>query len=121
MNRPHVVVPLVLLVISLSSFGQALMKRAVNAQPSGLGPVPLLRGVLGHPALYLGLALSAMGMAAWLFTLSRADLSYASPFLALGILVLIAFGALFLGEPVGARRLLGAVLVVAGMVLVGKS
>ena len=53
--------------------------------------------------------------------LAELDVGKAYPFVALGIVVTMASGALFLGESVPMLRVVGAALVIVGVILVGMS
>ena len=74
--------------------------------------------VLTTPLVIAGLACYAVSAMVWLVVLSRVDLNYAYPFLAL-MYVLIPLASKFvLHEQVPARRWLGVAVVVIGVVLV---
>jgi len=107
------VTPILLMIILASNVsavgGQVLFKKAMNrsAQPRTL-----------LPPLMMGLALYGFSMLFWLKTLSQIELSVAFPFLSLNFLGILLAARFHLGERMGASRLLGATLVLAGVVLV---
>ena len=68
-----------------------------------------------------GLFLYGVGAVLWLFVLARVPVTVAYPFVGLGFIVTLFLGWLLLGEQVSGLRLLGTLLVVCGVVLVGKS
>lgn len=119
MNRPAVVVPLTLAVVVVSALGQTLLKLAVSRLGPGVGFAEMLPGLLRTPAFYAGGFLVTASMLGWIYTLSRADLGFASPFLAMGTLVTLTMAAVILREPQPPLRLAGAAIVTLGMVLVG--
>jgi drug/metabolite transporter (DMT)-like permease len=121
MNRPAFVVPLVLLVCLLSSLGQVLFKLSVNRIGAGVGPIRAVTSLLSEPAFWGGGLLVAAGAAAWLYTLTRADLTYATPFLALSLIVTMIASALVLHEAQSVGRVVGTLVVMAGLFLVGLS
>jgi len=47
--------------------------------------------------------------------------SRAYPFVGLGFLITMSFGYLFLGEPLGLQKILGTLLVTAGVYLVANA
>jgi drug/metabolite transporter (DMT)-like permease len=77
-----------------------------------------LRAVLGPATLASGL----LGFAAYALVLAALELAPAAPVAAVretSVVIAVALAGLFLGEPVGPRRLAGAALVVVGVALLG--
>lgn len=117
---------LILVSVTLSACAQVLFKlgvapvpgQAVTGSSSLAGAViaTLLRpGVLG------GLALYGIGTVIWLHALAQTELSQAYPFVGLGFVMTAALGYLVFNEALGPSRLVGIALVIAGVVLVGRS
>jgi drug/metabolite transporter (DMT)-like permease len=122
LNRPAFVFPLTLLVTVLWAAGQTLMKRAVNAVPSGSAPLALTAIVFTDGGFWMGILVTAVGTIAWLIILSRADLSYAAPFSGVSTTLLIMVSSIvFLREPVSALRIAGTLVTAIGIALVAKS
>ncbi len=121
MNRPAVVIPLVLVVCLLGSFGQTLLKLAVNRIPAGATLGSAIGSLLSSGAFYVGGLTVSAGTLTWLFVMSRAELTYATPFLSFAFIITMATSALILHEAQPIGRVVGTVLVVVGMVLVGRS
>ncbi len=121
MNRPAVIIPLVGLVAIFGVIGQTVLKRAVNGIPES----PSLPGMVAQLArsgwFYAGVALVGAGFLSWLFVLTRADLSFATPFLALGIPLILLSSAFVLHEPIGVLRIVGTIVVTIGMFMVAMS
>jgi len=119
-NRPGEVIPIVLAVTVMGAVGQSLLKHSVNTVPPG-STLPLaLRHFLTAWHFYAGGVVVTLGFGAWLYALSRADLSYATPFLSFGFVTTMVASWLFLHEPVTVGRALGTLIIVAGMLLVGR-
>ena len=78
------------------------------------------RLVATTPWIWVGLALFGLAAILWLMVLSRAALSFAYPFAALTYVVIVTYDA-FRNEPVGALRWSGALLIVAGILLVSRT
>lgn len=82
---------------------------------------------LGHllrPALLpllVGFCLYGLSMLLWLFALSRVELSYAFPFVSLSYVGIILAARLRLGEQLYGSRILGAAIIVLGVLLVSFS
>ncbi|HRU04308.1 MAG TPA: hypothetical protein P5137_00875 [Candidatus Brocadiia bacterium] len=74
------------------------------------------------PAAWAGLSLQGAGFVLWLAVISRMELTYAFPLSgALFTLLMFVQGAYVLQEAVTPMRIAGAVLIVAGAALVGRS
>ncbi len=121
MNKPSVVIPLVVVVNVLGALGQTLLKRAINGIPSGSAAWGAVAFLARDGTFYGGACLTGAGVLTWLYVLSRADLSYATPFAGLGVVLISVASAVMLHEPVGLQRLLGTLIIAAGVVLVARS
>ncbi len=121
MNKPSVVIPLVVVVNVLGALGQTLLKRAINGVPAGTDLWGAAGSLAGNATFYGGAFLTGGGVLTWLYVLSRADLSYATPFAGLGVVLISISSALLLHEPVGLQRLLGTLIIAVGVVLVARS
>ena len=113
---------LILVSVTLSACAQVLFK-------FGVAPVPvvnpsLIGGVIStllRPGIMGGLALYGIGTLVWLRALAQTELSQAYPFVGLGFVMTAALGYLVFDEALGPTRLIGIALVIAGVVLVGRS
>ncbi len=104
----------------LSVFGQILLKLSISAIPdaSSLGLWSLLITSLKHPLTHLGLGLYGISMVLFFKLLSVAELSYVGLGLSLGIIFLLLASRLFLGEALTASKLVGCLLIVAGVFVI---
>ncbi len=74
------------------------------------------------PLVLLGLAMYGVGAFIWLIVLSRANLSYAYPMIALTYVLVPLAAWLFLNEPaIPPLRWAGMVLIIIGVALVAQS
>jgi multidrug transporter EmrE-like cation transporter len=111
----------ILLSVACSSFAHFVLKLGAN----GLSGVEVGPGMIGlalkNGWLWLGgfLHVSALGL--WIVALSRSELSFAYPFIALGFVATTIAGAWLLNEPVSAMRWVGVGMIVAGVLVVAKS
>ncbi len=113
------------LVSLLMVAGQLLLKKGMTqAGPISLRPsavLPLLLLVLRTPVLLAGWLLGSVATLVWLVLLSKLDLSYASPTLtAIYVITMLVASRLVLGETVTVWRWAGALLVVAGILLISR-
>jgi len=68
-----------------------------------------------------GAAAHGLALVLWVFALSRAPLSYAYPFIALGFVATNLVAAHALGETVAPERWIGVALICAGVVIVART
>jgi bacterial/archaeal transporter family protein len=100
----------------LSARGMALRGEARKFKPRDIAH--LLRYIVTHPLVVLGIACNAIAFFAFVALLSVSDVSFAVPATGLSYLVKVALANYFLGERVTWRRWAGAVLVMVGVVLI---
>ena len=117
---------LIVFSVSLSALAQIVLKlgmsssavvRALQDEPA-FGVVVAIATdwrVLGGLTLYFASA------AAWLFVLARMQVSAAYPFVGLGFVLTMVLGWWLLGDSLSATRLVGTLLVAAGVVLIARS
>lgn len=115
---------LALISVSLSAAGQMLLKIGMTApvarQALAQGLTPQALGVLGSPPLLGGLTCYGVGMLLWLVCLSKLPLTSAYPLVSLAIVLVLGLSVLFLGETLSSAKIVGSVLVVLGVVIIGR-
>jgi multidrug transporter EmrE-like cation transporter len=121
-----IVLMLILLGVSMSAAAQVMLKLGMSqsAIQASLGQGEAFRLVLlllHSPWLLGGLLIYGLSVIVWLLVLSRVDVSYAYPFVALGMVVTTFSGHYLLGESLPAMRLAGVAVIVAGVVLLALS
>lgn len=77
--------------------------------------------VFKQPFILIGLLLYGIGSFVWICTLSRTDLSFAYPMLSIGYVFILLISWKFFGETIDIYRILGIILITAGMVFLTKS
>lgn len=117
---------LILLAVFMSAFGQVALKLGITHPDMQLAiaaaiPSRLLIVLLTSPWLLCGLLVYVLSVAVWLVVLSKVDVSYAYPFVALGMVITTLSGRFVLGESLPAMRLLGLAVIVVGVVVVAVS
>jgi drug/metabolite transporter (DMT)-like permease len=114
---------LVLVAVCFSATGELLLKKGMTRvgvlSLHALGPT-FVR-MLGCWQLWAGLGAAACAAVFWLATISRVELSWAYPMLAMGYILVLVFSALVLGETVTPARWIGTALIVVGVILVSRS
>lgn len=105
-------------------YGQLVLKWQIG----GAGALPpahtekvlfLLRQLL-NPWIISGFAAAFLASLAWMAAMTRLDLNYAYPFMSLAFVIVMAFSVLFLGEAVTAPRVIGTLLVMAGLIVIAR-
>jgi multidrug transporter EmrE-like cation transporter len=74
-----------------------------------------------RPGILGGLACYALSVLVWIWVLSRAEASFAYPFLGLGFVLVSLAGWYVLGEDLTVHRLAGTLLVSAGVLVLASS
>jgi len=85
------------------------------------GAVPLAVRLMSEPWLWVGLICYAVSVVIWILALSRVDVSIAYPMLSIGYIVNAIAAWLWLGESLGAGRLLGIGIIVIGVFVLARS
>lgn len=122
MNRMSLIA-MILVSVVLNAAAQILLRYGARAglQPvDGWMPTAVLEVML-RPGIIGGLGCYAISVALWIYVLSRAEVSFAYPFLGLGFLVVSIAAWQLLGEPLTAYRLAGTLLVSAGVLVLATS
>lgn len=117
---------LILFSVSCSSVAQLFLKLGMVNRSHGkalaAGDWPaMLVGALLNPMVIGGLALYFFGALVWLIVLAKVDLSFAYPFVGLGFIITLVLGKLVMDEAITPQRLLGTLLVAAGVIMVAAS
>lgn len=111
--------------VAMSAVAQILMKYGMSRpamQRALAGPVAgALWQIATSPGVIGGLLVFGISVCAWLYVLSRVDVSYAYPFVSLGMVLTVASGWLLLGEALPPARILGLALIIAGVMIVAAT
>ncbi len=118
-------IPLILFTVFTNFGSQVLLKKGMmSIQEFSISADGLLKAaptIIFNPYVIIGMFLMVISMGTHLVVLSRVDISYAYPFLGLSFVLITLWGYFALGEPVGMFKILGVLLIVAGVALVAKS
>lgn len=120
------IVSMIIISILLSSAAQLLLKYGASS-PSiqkaiySHSILNLFYAMISTPQIILGLLCFGVSLILWIVILSRTDVSYAYPFVALGICLTILAGWFFFNESLSMLRIIGVVIVVAGVITVANS
>ncbi|MGQ9481559.1 EamA family transporter [Chloroflexus sp.] len=123
------VLSLLITASALTVTGEVLLKIGINHVTSQVGAFSLDPRVLWATftdwRVILGFALVFGGAIFWLGVISRVDLSFAYPLLALNYVIVLIPSRILLNETVSPVRLIGALIIVIGVIVItwgsGKS
>ena len=115
----------ILLTLIFTVYGQLVIKW----QMGGVGPLPqdhldkvtFLMKQLMNPWIFSGFVSAFVASLAWMAAMTRLELNYAYPFMSLAFVIVMILGVLFLGEVLNLRKVLGTLLVVAGLVVIARA
>ena len=120
------IVSMIIISILLSSAAQLLLKYGASS-PSiqkaiySHSILNLFYAMISTPQIILGLICFGVSLILWIVILSRTDVSYAYPLVALGICLTILAGWFFFNESLSLLRIIGVAIVVAGVITVANS
>jgi drug/metabolite transporter (DMT)-like permease len=109
---------LILLSVGLAVTGQIFLKQGASAEGPITGLNKALWVTLFKPLVLLGIFCYGLSSISWLVVLSRTELSFAYPMVALGYVLVFFLSWWFFGEQVTWVRITGLFLICFGVVLV---
>ncbi|WP_322490351.1 EamA family transporter [Chloroflexus sp.] len=123
------VLALLITASALTVTGEVLLKIGINHVTTHVGAFSLEPRVLWATftdwRVILGFTLVFGGAIFWLGVISRVDLSFAYPLLALNYVIILIPSRVLLNEPITMIRLVGALIIVIGVIVItwgsGKS
>jgi len=116
------VIIIILIGITFASLGQICWKIGMNSigSISSLNLSTLLTMFL-NPSILAGLVMYGLSTVFWLVALSKKELSYVYPFIALTFIIVLTLSKLLLNEEIGTYQLIGSGIVLLGLILIIKS
>ena len=113
-------IAIILVSVALNASAQILLRWGARRGFAAADGATLSAHVatLARPGVIGGLACYAISVVIWIYVLSRAEASFAYPFLGLGFVLVSLAGWQFLGEKFGPLRILGAGIIFAGIMVI---
>lgn len=115
----------ILLTLLFTVYGQLVLKWQMGGAgplPPGLAPkLVFLISQFLNPWVISGLLSAFVASLAWMAAMTHFELNYAYPFMSLAFVIVMALGVLFLGETVTWPKIVGTVLVVAGLTVIARA
>src|SRR5271170_4219712 len=111
-----------LFFLALKAAGNSSMAWGMKQVPEkmSMNPALYLRAML-NPFVAMGIAALILALLTRMALLSMADLSFVLPVTAIGYVIAVSIGKVFLNETVTRQRWLGVLLIFAGAALVGST
>jgi drug/metabolite transporter (DMT)-like permease len=115
---------LVLCSVLLTSSSQLIVKWRVGR--AGALPVELARkflfvtGLLLDPWIIVGILAAFLAGISWMSAMTKLELSFAYPFISLSFVLVFVFSALLFHETVTAPKVIGMLLIIAGIIVTGR-
>jgi multidrug transporter EmrE-like cation transporter len=103
--------------ILLGAFGQIFLKLAVESVTTTTSGMDFYLQLTKNLWLYTGAFSYGLSFLLWLVALRSFDLSFARPLTSIGYVVTYVAAIIFLGEPFMVRRLIGVIVITAGVLL----
>ncbi len=124
-GTPRMTIGLILISVTLAAIAQVTLKFGMNHVTGANGGELALTGaslkqIATTGLVWLGLVIFGCSAVLWLFALSRASLSFAYPFAALGYVIIVAASILFLHEHVPPLGWVGVACIVVGILLIAQ-
>lgn len=118
-----IVYALIAINTTLTVLGQFILKVGVNkiGDFSNFTLTSFIFKIFTSPYILGGLSIFGFAVIAWMALLSRVDLSFAYPTLALGYIAIFLISYFFLGETMNIYRILGMILIIGGIFFIFRS
>jgi len=114
---------LILVSVALNASAQIFLRLSARGGlgVAGDGLLAMLVDLATRPALIGGLGCYGFSVLLWIYVLSRAEASYAYPFLGLGFVIVALAGWLLLGEAMSPARFAATAVIVLGVVWLART
>ncbi len=117
---------LIIIAEAWTAVGQVLFKKSTNSLEvhslrSTGGMIRFIKNIISKPMIWIGLVSMSMGMIVWLMALAQADLSVVFSIGSIQYVMILFLAHYLLGEKIDKMKLIGTLLVVAGIILITVS
>ena len=111
---------IIFIPILLAAIAQIILKLGIGPTNTNSGLLDFFIKTLTSPLVLLGLLLYSLGAILWLIVLSREDVSFAYPLVSFAYVLAIFLSAVFLKEQITSGRVLGALVIMAGIFIIAR-
>ncbi len=110
----------ILTSVTINSLAQIVYKKGLKNAFKEINLREIIR-TMTRPLIIVGLLMYATSALLWIIVLSKADVSYAYPFLSLGYVLVTFLSYVLLKEKVNKLRIVGVCVIIIGVIIVGVS
>lgn len=107
--------------ILFTVYGQVIVKWQVGkagALPVSFSErIPFFLNLIFNPWILSGILAGFFALLCWLAAMTKFDLSYAYPFMSLAFVLVLILSALLFHEPLTTAKILGVLLIIAGIIV----
>ena len=82
--------------------------------------IPFLIHLVLNPWILSAMTAGFFALLCWLAAMTKFELSYAYPFMSLAFVLVLIFSAVLFNEPVTVPKVLGVVMVIAGLIVASR-
>jgi multidrug transporter EmrE-like cation transporter len=104
--------------------GQLLLKwqmaKVGSLPPELAAKCRIILWQLANPWIVAAFASAFLASVCWMITMTRFELTYAYPFMGLAFVLVLAFAVAFLGEPLTVSKVVGTLIVSAGIAILTR-
>jgi len=116
------VIIIILIGIIFASVGQVVLKIGMNSMGSITNYTPsTIIATFLNPYILSGLAMYGLAAIFWLIALSKRDLSFVYPFIALTFIIVLILSNVILKESIGIYRIIGTFIIILGLIVIMKT
>jgi multidrug transporter EmrE-like cation transporter len=112
---------ILVLAICLGAMGQIFLKSGVSQLGAHPAPALVLRSILTNARVFGGFACYGISSLFYIVALSRLELSYAYPMIALSYVMVTFLSWKYLGEHIPGLRVVGLAIIMTGVVVMALS
>jgi len=115
----------ILMTILFTVYGQVIMKwrmsnLEVQLPPNFTDKIIVLIKLLFDPFIFSGIVLAFLASLAWMAAMTKFELSFAYPFMALNFVLVFFLSLALLGETFSFVKLVGVLLIVLGTIVIAR-
>jgi len=114
----------ILSTVVFTVYSQLVMRWQVSAAgespPDGPGKMRFIATLLINPWVMSGIVATFLAGVSWMLAMTRFEISYAYPFVSLNYVIVLTASILLFNESLSLPKIVGTVLVIAGIVVISK-
>ena len=123
-NNMFLNISIILVSILMSSTAHVLLKKgATSFVELSVPGQPILTNIwyiVTNPWIFGGMFMHVSALVVWLWALTRVDISFAYPFLAVGYIFVSLLAWYWLGENITSTRISGMAIIIIGIVVLSR-